>query len=124
MKILCFSLLSITTFASCDYGYRYTYEVTNNTDTTIEVHLRTRYLRGDSVVALPAMARQVVYETSHGVEGRTGPYYRKVAVDLDSFYIIKRQDTATPDYLRDSCWKFTKSGPNGIYATEVTNGNF
>ena len=121
MKITPLFLGFVLLFTSCEYGYDYSYRVTNMTDTLINVYAKTFLI--DSTFIIPKDSTKVLLVTNHGIEGSRGPYFSDVNVDLDIF-IIKKNDiiTSKRDYLKNDAWSFNDN--DGVYSTIVTNEEF
>lgn len=119
MKTYLFILGFLLIMWGCEYGYDYSYTVTNKSDGQIKVYVKT--FRIDSTFSIPKDSTKKLFIANHGIEGSKGPYFENVTVDLDSFMVI-RNDTSmsTRNYLKNDSWNFTK----GDYSTTVTNDEF
>jgi hypothetical protein len=116
-KLLVF-LSTVLLLTSCEYSYNYSYTVSNRTDTTIAIHIKT--YRIDTLYKVLKDSNEIVYMDSHGIEGSKGPYFQNVSMDLDSFTVTKNGITSIRNYLENNNWGFE----NGDYKTTITNGEF
>lgn len=111
-------LISLGLLTSCEYTYHYSYTVTNSTDTTISIHIKT--YKADSVYTLPKDIKKTIYMTDHGIEGSKGPYFKDVNKDLNIFMVMKGQLNSRRNYLTNESWTFDK----GNYRTTIINSDF
>lgn len=103
----------------CDYGYDYTYKVTNDSDFDVKIELET--FRFDSTYFILAHERKTLFTKSHGAEGSKGPYYDDVANDLYKF-VLTKNDTifSTRDYLENAAWEYN----DGLYHATIESEEF
>jgi len=115
-----FTIFGLTLLmTSCEYGYDYTYTLTNKTDSQIKVYVKT--FRIDSIYTIAKDSTEILFITDHGIEGSKGPYFANVTEDLDKFTVtINETSVSKRDYLKNESWTFTK----GDYSTIVTNNEF
>lgn len=114
---ICFGLL--TGASSCEYSYDYSYTITNKSDDTIKVTIKTNEM--DSTIKIGLDESKVLFVTDHGVEGSEGPYFRDVLMDLD-VCLVQKADTlkSKHDYLENDSWSFHQ----GDYSAIVNNKDF
>lgn len=114
--------------ASCENLYTYEYYVANLADTAVVVHMVRRATTGlaarDTTFVLGREDVAKVYTTTHGVEGRKGPFTREVKYDIDSCTITKRGVVTTRDFTKDERWQFQKVNHTGNYTAVITNDDF
>jgi hypothetical protein len=103
---------------SCEYAFTYSYSVTNSSDTTVDVRIKTNKI--DSVFDLTKDETKIVYMTDHGTQSSKGPHFRDVKEDLKIFTVSKGQAQSRRDYLKNSNWNFEK----GVYSTVITDDEF
>ncbi len=113
-------LIILFLFASCEYGYNYTYTVHNHADTAIVVKLISYNL--DTTVIISSNTSEKILVTGHGIEGKGGPHFEDVSVDLHLVTVSKRDSLSKRNYYSNSAWTFTKA--SGTYSTTVTNEEF
>ena len=118
IKIAILILLTVGLLTSCEYGYTYSYSVTNSCDTTVDIHLKTYKI--DSVFKLTKDETKILYMTDHGVQSSKGPYFSDVNQDLKIFTVTKGQVQSNRDYLKNDNWSFEK----GVYSAIITNDEF
>lgn len=115
---LLLSVISVFWLASCEYSYPYRYTLTNSTDTSISVHIKSYRL--DSIYQVYRGEKIIIYETDHGIEGSKGPYFQDVTKDLTQFTVKKGVKISSRNYLQNSSWFFEK----GEYSCNITNAEF
>jgi hypothetical protein len=117
-KITFLILLLSGLLISCEYSYTYSYSVTNSSDTTVDVRLKT--YKVDSVFKLTKDETRILYRTDHGIQSSRGPHFSDVKEDLKIFTVSKGQVQSRRDYLKNSNWNFEK----GVYSTVITDDEF
>ncbi len=118
IKMTFLILLSVGLLTSCEYAYTYSYSVTNLSDSTINIKVKT--FRVDSVFKVTKDETKILFMTEHGIEGPKGPYPRDVNKDLEIVIVTKGQLQSNRDYLKNNNWSFEK----GVYSTIITNAEF
>ena len=113
----------VVLLASCEYGYFYSYEMTNEAHFVISVELST--IKGDFNYIIDKNETKIVLETEHGIESRNGPHFRDVSYALKKC-IVSRNDTVSKKiYLDNSSWEFVKmNNGKGIYRTTIKDDEF
>lgn len=118
-KDLLIPFICLFAFFSCDHTYKYTYEVTNESDSEVRIDLESS--RFDSSYLVSTNETIILFVTEHGVEASNGPYFKDVAYDLDEFIVTKdRTLISKKDYLDNSSWIYS----DGWYRATVTNEEF
>lgn len=113
----------LSAFSSCEHGYSYNYILTNKTDTTISVYIKTFY-EDTTFIFLPEETREI-YSTFHGMEGNGGPFLSEVKLDLDSIIVKKGKKKSLKDYRKTKAWEFIKNDKyRAEYKSVVTNSDF
>jgi len=74
----------------------------------------------DTVFLMSKEVTCTIYRTTHGVEGRGGPFFDDVNKDLSAFTISIGEQHSTKNYLSNDSWLYD----NGEYKTTVTNSDF
>ncbi|HEY5462636.1 MAG TPA: hypothetical protein VIJ95_05210 [Hanamia sp.] len=121
-KFIVFVLVLIT-FSSCEQGYSYNYILTNNTDTTITVFIKT-FSQDTTFTFLPRETKNI-FSTFHGMEGFGGPFESEVKFDLDRIIIKKGKKISLKDYRKTESWKFIKKDKSiAEYKSIITNSEF
>ena len=119
MKTIIWTIGLLLLLTSCDYEWPYSYIVTNSTDTTIKVYVKTFDI--DSIFIIKKDSIKTLFHLNHGIEGSKGPYFRDVNKDLNKFEIIKNDTIKSKrNYLKNDAWTFN----DGRYSTTVTNDEF
>ena len=110
-------------FNSCEHGYSYNYIITNATETTIAVYIKT-FSQDTTFTFLPGQTKNI-YSTFHGMEGIGGPFLSQVKFDLDSIAIKKGKSIGFRDYRSNKSWKFDKKDKiKAEYKLIVTDSDF
>jgi hypothetical protein len=123
-KLLLFPLI-VFLLSSCDCVYNYTYEVENQSSSTIKVKWEASDFVGmgplDSLEIEPGNT-SALFSTGHGIEPcRTGPFFR----DVNQMFIaitITKDDTIVSklDFLENAQWNFD----DGLYTAAVADSAF
>lgn len=120
---LFFFVFVLAAFSSCEQGYSYNYILTNNTDTTITVFIKT-FSQDTTFTFLPGETKNI-FSTFHGMEGSGGPFLSEVKFDLDKIIIKKGERISLKDYLKTKSWKFIKKDKiKAEYKSIVTDSEF
>jgi hypothetical protein len=127
MKLLIvLSISSLTLLLSaCDCAYDYTYNVENQSSTTIKVRWEeTGFTSGsliDSTTISPG-STVTIFSPDHGIEPcRTGPFFREVTSDLTSIRITKDDSIETKiDFMESDNWLYEE----GLYKAVVADSSF
>ena len=108
---------------SCDYGYLYRYEIINNTECRITVDIKTD--EGNVNYVIEKHETKMIYETTHGVQGSKGPYFRDVYRDLKKCVVSRNDTISNKNYLDNSSWNFIIDKIHmGHYTTTVIDDEF
>lgn len=109
----------ILVLTSCEYSYMYSYKITNNSDSNVDVHLKT--FRIDSTYKIQKDSTKTLFTTTHGIEASGGPYFDDVKNDIVEFKVIKnKQKVSNRDFLKNDNWSYDK----GIYSIIITESDF
>ncbi len=110
----------VVSFSSCvDYGYDYSYRVSNQTNSEIKIEVKTVEI--DSIYSVSSNETKILFVTDHGLEGPKGPYFADVASDLETFVVIKNDTLiSTKNYLDNASWNYN----DGVYSTTVEENEF
>ncbi len=118
-KVIPILIVIIFLLSSCDAVYYYTYQVTNKTNSEIEIELKTFHI--DTIYTIGKNVTKILFETDHGVESIKGPYYRDVSYDLKIINIIKNDTIiSSKNYLDSASWSFN----DGIYSAIIEPNEF
>jgi hypothetical protein len=122
--ILLLAIAGVVWCSSCDVFDFNSYNIQNNSDTSIEV---TVYRKVHSSVtdSVFVIARDETKEV-HRVGNRLHKHYKKkphdIIIEFDSVIVTKRGVRSNKDFLSNDSWTFT---PNeGKYKTEVNSTDF
>lgn len=118
-KYFAFSILCL--FCSCEYSYDYVYVVDNNCDTSAVVEFKAHDI--DTVYIIPANTSKVLFETTHGIESRGGPFAGG-AEGIMRMAVSLRGNYGKRNYSDDKSWIFSKDDNKGINTTVLTNDNY
>ena len=112
-------IVIIFLLSSCDAVYNYTYQVTNKTNSEIEIELKTFQI--DTIYTIEKNVTKILFVTDHGVERPKCPYYRDVSYDLKKFNVMKNDTIiSSKNYLDSASWSFN----NGIYNAIIEPDEF
>ena len=118
MKKLIIIICTMFIVTSCDYCYIYRYVITNDTESCIVVDLETY---NESVkYVIEKHETKIIFETTHGVQGSGGPFFKDVSFDLEKCVVSSNDTISNKNYLHNSSWIFV----NGKYETIVTDDEF
>ena len=108
---------------SCEQGYSYNYQLTNNSDTIISVYFRS-FSQDTSFTLIPGDTK-MFYSTFHGMEGFGGPFKRSIKNDIKSLIVKKGRKISNKNYLNDNEWFFDKKNDfKAVYKAVITNKEF
>lgn len=122
-KIYILPLIAIMTWltACVDCGYNYSYEITNATNTYVQIFWTQKLNLPDSLI-LESGETKVLFNSYHGIEPcRDIPIFRDVDYDLESFKVVKMDSTnleSSLNYLSNDSWEFI-DGTNYATITET-----
>jgi hypothetical protein len=117
MKKLMFFLM-IFIFVSCEYFYRYSYEITNETDTNVIIELET--YKGFSEYIIGINETKIIFKTDHGIEKYGGPHFGNVCKDLRKCIVMKNNMLSNKNYLDNNSWDYIE----GRYKAIIRNDEF
>lgn len=115
--ILYISLFSL--FCSCEHTYNYSYTLTNDADTSVQVSYITKDAV-DSVIELNKNETRLFLIDDHGLEGGKGPYQKDVVQDFIVLSVSKNGLNSTRNYLKNEGWTYSE----GAYKTTITDSEF
>jgi hypothetical protein len=122
-KYLFHVLITAAFLTACDPVYDYTYRITNNSGTEVEVYLKVRntvYLNRDSTYTVDGGETKTLLVVSHGVEPKGGPFYEDVDLTLEQLTVKRNQVYSHKNYLDSAAWDYS----GGIYTAVVTEEEF
>jgi hypothetical protein len=122
MKKTLYLFILIFLLYSCDGIYDYTYIVSNETNFTIQIDVKTKTWEIiDSTFFVEKNRTDTLFIVDHGVEGGNGPHFNHLFEDIDSF-IVSIGDTifSKRNFIEDDEWTYS----DGVYSTLITEEEF
>ncbi|WP_299124809.1 hypothetical protein [uncultured Tenacibaculum sp.] len=111
---------AISILTSCEYSYRYSYRITNKSNSIVGVHLKTFNI--DSTYIIPNDSTILLFNTTHGIESFGGPYFDDVKNDIDELIVKMGKGASNRDFLKNENWSFDKG--KGTYSTIIKKSDF
>jgi hypothetical protein len=132
MKNVLFAIIAIWVgMASCDCGYLYKFSLTNKTDTTIVVRVRSGTGKSrwahftDTTLLIMKDSTMVIHETNTGPTGCGGFNSNKdMREEFDTLIVSRKAASSAKDYRESGRWTFNNSSGRNVFSSVVEQSEF